>query len=369
MTLAYNYSRSAPITPPEDNVVIWMTVQKCQSHPVYADCQANIGAMASYTDGTSKSFAENLEDWGKLTDRIYIYEYYMHYQDYPCTLPDFYHLYDEMRFYYENGMGGMYAQGCAEGRSTEFGELRAYLVSKLLWDPTITEEEYWAMLDEYMLYVYGPGYTYLKDYLALADSLTEERCIFNDYVQNQFPMPVVEVNKTNTLPDGITFEEFVNYKETDWSKYWNWYKDIEEPRIITEGEMLFDKAMELAENDAQRTQIDKSSIQVDYIRAYYLYFKYHYDMMHVEKMFNRFCKKYPELVTVEGDAFFALRTELYTYPAEQVRMIYENYCKELIEHMLQYTTASNDWCFLEDYENFNYANRPQYWHLPYLAEW
>ena len=128
--------------------------------------------------------------------------------------------------------------------------------------------------------------------------------------------------------------------------------------------------MVLAETDSQRRELDKCSIQVEYIKAYYLYYKYHYSFFNARKVFGSFCKKYPEQAAeLTGNEKVALQTALTSYPTEQVRMIYENYCKELIEHMKQYTVAINDWIFLADSENFNFNNRPEYWHMPYLAEW
>ena len=41
------------------------------------------------------------------------------------------------------------------------------MISQLLWDPYMTEEEYDDCLKDYLLYYYGDGYEYLYEYLKM----------------------------------------------------------------------------------------------------------------------------------------------------------------------------------------------------------
>jgi hypothetical protein len=59
-----------------------------------------------------------------------------------------------------------------------------------------------------------------------------------------------------------------NYEQTDWSKYLNWYKDIGDKAVYNKGRECFAKALELAENDVQRENIETASIQMDLLESY-----------------------------------------------------------------------------------------------------
>lgn len=49
-----------------------------------------------------------------------------------------------MKVLADNNVIGVFSQGQMQGGKQEFGVLRSYLVSRLLWDPMMTEEEYQA---------------------------------------------------------------------------------------------------------------------------------------------------------------------------------------------------------------------------------
>lgn len=59
-------------------------------------------------------------------------------------------------------MQGMYQ----DGESGEFGELRAYVMSKLMWDPSLDVEE---LISDFMAAYYGAAAEQMTDYL---DSLS-----------------------------------------------------------------------------------------------------------------------------------------------------------------------------------------------------
>ena len=75
-----------------------------------------------------------------------------------------------MRFYHENGVRGMFPQGNSQSVSGEFGELRSYLLAKLMWNPYMSEEEYYTMMDEFLAAYYGEGWKYIRQFI---DKTTE----------------------------------------------------------------------------------------------------------------------------------------------------------------------------------------------------
>ena len=44
-------------------------------------------------------------------------------------------------------------------------------MSKILWNPYMTEEEYYAHIDEFLEAFYGPGWTYIRKYIDMADNI------------------------------------------------------------------------------------------------------------------------------------------------------------------------------------------------------
>ena len=152
----------------------------------------------------------------------------------------------------------------------EFVELRTYLLSKLLFNPYMSKEEYYGHMDEFLENVYGHGGKYLRQYIDLAEEMTENICFNLDLDAYHFyPMPEVVRHEAGNLPKDLTATMVKKYKETDWTPYWNWYLDAEENRVSLEGGELFAKAMEEAETDFQREQLDRIGTQVRYIKSYY----------------------------------------------------------------------------------------------------
>ena len=47
-----------------------------------------------------------------------------------------------MQFFKDHHVVGLFEQGNAESPTVEFGELRGYLISRLMWNPDISREEY-----------------------------------------------------------------------------------------------------------------------------------------------------------------------------------------------------------------------------------
>lgn len=126
-TFAYRYTRTPPEgIVPEDNVIIRLcSIECCFSHALdAADCKTNA------------EFMKDLRGWSAICDRIYIWDYSTNYCNYVGLFPNFGVLQRNMQIFAENHVKGVYEEGnysmTAEG---EFGELRSFLLSKLLQDP------------------------------------------------------------------------------------------------------------------------------------------------------------------------------------------------------------------------------------------
>ena len=128
-TFAYQYTRTPPTgIRPADNVIVRLCdTECCFAHPLDdAHCRPNA------------AFAADLKAWATLCKRLYVWDYGTNYCHFAGLFPNFDVMAANMRFFAENGVKGVYAEGnhTLKTPDTEFGELRAYLQTRLFADPT-----------------------------------------------------------------------------------------------------------------------------------------------------------------------------------------------------------------------------------------
>ena len=148
-TLAYQYSTTPPkITKPRHNVMVRMCTGGCSSHTI-EDCPRN---------GHTKSW---IEGWEKICDRLYIWDYTTDFAQYLIPFPNLTTLQDNAKYFAGHSVKGVFEQGnYQDGKSGEFGELRAYMLARSLWNPDETPDTA-AFMEAY----YGGGAPYVQKYL------------------------------------------------------------------------------------------------------------------------------------------------------------------------------------------------------------
>ena len=151
-TLAYRYTRKIPKTlKARDNVIIRLcSLEGCFSHPL-DECPVS---MLDVEDG---SFADSLKSWADHSNRIYIWDYTTNFRNYHASFPNFRVLRRNLKFFADHHVKGVFEQGNSQSVNGEFGPLRTYLLSKLLWDPYMSEETYQRHMNEFMEAYYGVG--------------------------------------------------------------------------------------------------------------------------------------------------------------------------------------------------------------------
>lgn len=160
-TFAYQYTRKVPTgIVPEDNVIVRLcSIECCFSHPFdEADCKANAAFLA------------DLEGWSKICDRMYIWDYCTDFTNYVGLFPDLGVLQRDIQLFYEHNVKGIYEEGNYSGREidTEFGELRAYMIGKLMQDPYC---DITAVRNDFLDNYYGAGGEHIAAFL---DIITED---------------------------------------------------------------------------------------------------------------------------------------------------------------------------------------------------
>jgi hypothetical protein len=173
-TLAYQYSRKAPkYIRPRPNVCVRLcSIECCFSHS-YEDCSDAYRNMPWSDEAMPTSFIKDLSDWAKVCDRMYIWDYVTNFASYPQPFPNWNVLQANMQALVKNNAKGVFEQGCAcQGYSTDLNELRAYLISKLLWNADCDIERHKR---EFLDYYYGSASPHISDYIkTLTDKVEQE---------------------------------------------------------------------------------------------------------------------------------------------------------------------------------------------------
>ena len=166
-TLAYDYTQTAPkVTVPRENVCIRLCTFHCHfTHPLTdPNCETNA------------KFCRDLEEWSKICNNIHIWDYTTNFAYYIPTYANLHVLQANMQYFAEHNARGMFPQGNRNGPSGEFGELRAYLLSKLMMDPYMGEEAYYALMDEFLQAYYGDGWAYIRMYINKTSEMYTDGC-------------------------------------------------------------------------------------------------------------------------------------------------------------------------------------------------
>ena len=163
-TLAYQYTRKAPkITKPHPNVCICLcTIECCFTHPMRS-CRASVRPFKYLVD-PDHPIQQDLTDWGKICKNLLIWDYTTNFRFYLAPMINLHTLQDNMQFFIENGAAHLFEQGNSQSVSGEFGELRAYLITKLMWDPY---GDLSAWMDEFLNAYYGAGGRPIREYIDL----------------------------------------------------------------------------------------------------------------------------------------------------------------------------------------------------------
>ncbi len=215
-TLAYNYTQTPPkgIVPRENVCIRVCSIRVCFMHPM-TECPDALGPN-NHAWSRTHEFLPDLLAWGEICDRIYVWDYTTNFAYYIAPFSNFGAIRENMRFYHENGVRGMFPQGNSQSVSGEFGELRTYLLAKLMWNPYMSEEEYYTHMDEFLEAYYGEGWEGIRAFIDLTTELVsnEGSCI------NIYEAPL----------NSITEAEYLEYEEQI-EAWWNTAEELAGDRL------------------------------------------------------------------------------------------------------------------------------------------
>ena len=180
-TLAYQQTRPAPkYLRPRHNVCVRLcTIENCLVHP-FEECDYQ-DRKVFLADGSVASFAKDMQDWAKVCDRLYVWNYVTCFAHYCMPFPNWDALQPHMKFMVGNNLKGLFQQGnFSRGDGTDLNEMRAYVITKLLWDP---DTDVAAHMKEFADFYYGDAGEYILQYVKRMSDIVKKENIhvcFND---------------------------------------------------------------------------------------------------------------------------------------------------------------------------------------------
>jgi len=158
-TLAYQYTRRPPKTlRPAKNVLIMLCSIECnRSRPIA-------------TDESNVSFKNDVENWSKICDNLFIWDYVVQFSNLVSPFPNLRVLQPNIQFLVDKHARGMFAQGNREAGG-EFAELRAYLLAKLLWNPDCNVDE---LIGDILHGYYGEAAEPIREYIEKMHDALEQ---------------------------------------------------------------------------------------------------------------------------------------------------------------------------------------------------
>jgi hypothetical protein len=158
-TLAYQYTRKPPkITRPRANVIVRLCSIECSfSQPL---------------DGPrNAAFFDDLKGWSAIADRLFVWDYTTDFAHYIQPHPNTRVLGPNVQLFVGNNVRGIFEQGAYQSWGSEMAELRAWMLAKLLWNPSLDAAK---LREEFIKGYYGPAAGNVSAFLAFLDRAVAE---------------------------------------------------------------------------------------------------------------------------------------------------------------------------------------------------
>ncbi|NQY92296.1 MAG: DUF4838 domain-containing protein [Deltaproteobacteria bacterium] len=143
-TFAYAWSQEPPKhLRPRENVLIWFCQNQCFIHSLDdSSCERNAVQH------------DRMKRWSDMTDQLYVWAYYMNHdrRGFQLPLPNLQWIERDVRTWAGLGVQGVFAQAFSSSHGNEFEELRNYILSRMMWDPSQDAQQ---LMDEWLGLYYG----------------------------------------------------------------------------------------------------------------------------------------------------------------------------------------------------------------------
>ena len=156
-TLSYQYSRTPPqgIIPNKNVNIMLCNIESFRHAPL---------------EKALPEFCKDLEVWSKLTNNILLWDYVIQFKNLLAPFPNLRTLQPNLQLMKNNNVTAVFEQGNRQAGG-EFAELRAYILSKLIWNTNLNVND---IIDDFLKGYYGNASVYLKNYIDLIHDSMEK---------------------------------------------------------------------------------------------------------------------------------------------------------------------------------------------------
>jgi hypothetical protein len=173
-TLSYHMSKEVPKDLKlADNVIVRVCPNMCNFHTDPTTCEQ----LAEQE--------KRVKDFSAICDHVYVYFYPINWGNLYAALPSYEAMLYDVRFFADNGVKGVYAEGYSK-TDPEFGELKAYLMAKLIQNPYMSEGEYWYHYNDFLEGYYGDAAEYIAEYHKITKTMFDENINKNGHLDHWF---------------------------------------------------------------------------------------------------------------------------------------------------------------------------------------
>lgn len=160
-TLAYTHSLYAPVgMTADDHVIIrWAAINRCYGHTLDASKSSCLRNVDYYPE---------LQKWLKIAKHVWIWDYNTNFRTTIGPYANVNVMQSDIKLYKALGVEGIYLQSNDRhlDTNTEFGDIRNYILGRMLQDPT---RNYATELAFYTDAYYGESGKYVREYMALME--------------------------------------------------------------------------------------------------------------------------------------------------------------------------------------------------------
>ena len=112
------------------------------------------------------SFRKDMEDWSRLTDNLFLWDYVVQFRNFWDPFPNLHVLQPNLQFFRDHGTRMMFEQASGANNVTSWMDIRCYMIAKLLWNPDVDID---SVMDDFYKGYYGESGKYVKE---IIDTMT-----------------------------------------------------------------------------------------------------------------------------------------------------------------------------------------------------
>lgn len=163
------YEKEAPVaTIPDGNLILVLGGTSCQNHALGAEEECAGNGLYNMSNKDYEEFVNTMYALCQQTGaELWVWYYPETNNWWIYDIPNVYNIYYDFVWLFEHGITGAVFEGHNYTPGYTFENMKAYLVSQVLYDPSLTLEEYDQHIRNYMYMIYGEGWEHIYEFMKM----------------------------------------------------------------------------------------------------------------------------------------------------------------------------------------------------------